>query len=131
VSRARLSIVFYSIYLAGFGAVTALMPNLVLMLAHQPQSTQIWVRLCGVLTFVLGAKELLNSRLEIAWLFQLTVYTRWFVATVITILVLFAHAPPILLVLAAIDYGAALWTQIAIRSDRRHNAASSELARPL
>jgi hypothetical protein len=43
------------------------------------------------------------------------------------VLVLLGIAPKIILVLAALDYGGALWTELAIRADKR-SAVSTAVA---
>jgi hypothetical protein len=119
VSRARISIIGYSIYLATAGAGIALVPNLILPIVGLPASDTVWARLAGCLAFVLALKGLQNSRYELVPTFQLDVYTRSFVATFLVVLVLLHIAAPIFLLLTAFDYGGALWTQLAIRSDAR------------
>jgi hypothetical protein len=119
MSQARLSIIVYAIYLATAGLVLALIPNVLLPLVGLPPTSEVWVRLCGSLAFVLGLKGLQNSRFEIVPMIQFDVYTRSLVGTFLVVLVLIGIAPPIFLVLSALDYGGALWTQLAIRSDRR------------
>ena len=119
MSRARISIIVYSIYLAIAGAGIALVPNLILPLVGLPTANQVWARLAGCLALVLALKELQNSRYEIVPTFQLDVYTRSFFATFLVVLVLLRIAAPIFLLLTTFDYGGALWTQWAIRADRR------------
>ncbi len=119
MSRARISIVVYSIYLAIAGTGIALVPTLILPLAGLSTANQVWARLAGCLAFMLAVKELQNSRYEIVETFQLVVYTRLFVATFLVVLVLLRIAAPIFLLLAALDCGGATWTHWAIRADRR------------
>ena len=123
MSKARVSIIVYAVYLATAGLVLALVPNVLLPLAGLPPSNEVWVRLVGSLAFVLGAKGIQNSRFEMAPTFQFDVYTRALVGTFIVVLVLLRIAPPILLLLASLDYGGALWTELALRADRRNARA--------
>jgi hypothetical protein len=120
MSRARLSIFIYSIYLASGGLAMAIIPNVILSLVGHPTTSEPWVRLFGALAFVLGAKGFNYSRLEIESMFQFDVYTRSFFASFLLVLVLIGYARPILLVWTVIDYGASLWTALAIRADRRN-----------
>lgn len=119
MSKARISIIVYSIYLAAAGVGIALVPNLILPLVGLPTANDVWARLAGCLAFVLALKELQNSRYEIMPTFQLDVYTRAFFATFLVVLVLLRIAAPIFLFLTVFDYGGALWTQLALRSDMR------------
>ena len=119
MSRARLSIFIYSIYLASGGLAMALIPNVILSLVGHPTTNEPWVRLFGALAFVLGAKGFNYSKLDIESMFQFDVYTRSFFASFLLVLVLIGYARPILLVWTVVDYSAALWTALAIRADRR------------
>ena len=120
MSRARFSIFIYSIYLAAGGLTMAIIPNVILSLVGHPTTSEPWVRLFGALAFVLAAKGFNYSRLEIESMFQFDVYTRSFFASFLLVLVLIGYARPILLVWTVIDYGASLWTALAIRADRRN-----------
>ena len=119
MSRARLSIVVYGAYPVTAGLILALIPNVLLSLVGLPEAHDVWIRLCGSLALVLGAKGIQNSKAEYAPGFQFDVYTRTFVATFLVILVLIRMAPPVILPLAAVDYAGAVWTELALRADRR------------
>jgi hypothetical protein len=125
MSKARFSIVVYSVYLASGGAVMAFIPNVILSLVGHPTTEEPWVRLFGALACVLGSKGLNYSRQDNTAMFQFDVYTRSAFATFLLALVLMGMARPILLVWTVVDYGAALWTQLAIWADRRAAKAAS------
>ena len=119
MSRARLSIIVYGIYLASAGVVLAFAPNLLFSLAGIPETKEPWIRLAGCLAMVLAIKGIQNSKQEIPELFQMDVYTRAFAGTFIAVLALTGIAPRILLLLSAVDWGGALWTQLALRADKK------------
>jgi hypothetical protein len=119
MSNARLSIVTYAIGLGAFGLIMALFPNLMLSVLHVPATTEIWIRLFGVVVFIVALKAFRFSHLENRAMFQFDIYTRSLFATFLLVLVLLHYAQPILLLLCAGDYGSSLWTAIALRADRR------------
>jgi hypothetical protein len=119
MSRARLSIIVYGAYLATAGAVLGLVPNILMALVGIPEDHGFWVRIAGILAFVLGVKGIHNSSAENPTFFRFDNFTRSFAATCMVVLVLSGIAPKIILVLAAIDYGGSLWTELAIRADKR------------
>jgi hypothetical protein len=125
MSKARVSIIGYALYLATAGLLLALIPNVLLPLVGLPPSTDAWIRLVGSLAFVLGIKGIQNSRFEIAPAFQFDVYTRTLVGTFIVVLVILHIAPPIFLALAALDYAGSIWTQLALRADARQKVRSA------
>ena len=118
MSRARVSIIVYGAYLASAGVVLALIPNVLMALAGLPEDHSFWVRMAGVLAFVLAVKGIHNSTAENATFFRFDNYTRTLAGTFMVALFLLGIAPKIILVLAALDYGGALWTEIAIRADK-------------
>ncbi|MFZ0306234.1 MAG: hypothetical protein WAL75_26350 [Terracidiphilus sp.] len=119
MSKARVSIIVYGAYLATAGLVLALIPNVLMALVGLPDDRGFWVRIAGALAFVLGIKGIYNSTAENVAFFRFDSFTRTFAATFMVILVLSGIAPKIILVLAAIDYGGALWTVLAIQADKR------------
>lgn len=120
MSKARVSIIVYGAYLATAGLVLALIPNVLLTLARIPDDHGFWVRIAGVLAFVLGIKGIHNSSAENPKFFQFDNFTRGFAGTFMVALVILGIAPKIILLLAAIDYGGSLWTALAIRVDKRN-----------
>jgi hypothetical protein len=120
MSRARVSIVIYGFYMAIGGLSMLLIPNLVLPLAGIPFDHGFWVRFAGLLCFVVGAKAIQNSAAEIPFVFRFDNFTRTFAATTMVILVVTGIAPKIILVLASLDYGSSIWTELALRADKRN-----------
>jgi len=99
--------------------VLALIPNVLMALVGIPEDHGFWVRIAGVLAFVLGVKGIHNSTAENAAFFRFDNFTRIFAGTFMVILVLLGIAPKIILLLAALDYGGSLWTELALRADKR------------
>jgi hypothetical protein len=124
MSRARVSIIVYSAYLAATGLLLALIPNVILALVRLPEDHGFWVRMAGILAFALGIKAIQNSTAENASFFRFDNVTRTIAATFMVILVSFGIAPKIILVFAAIDYGGALWTERALRTETRNPVRS-------
>ncbi len=119
MSNARVSIIAYEVYHAIAGAVLALIPNTLMALVGIPEDHSFWARIVGLLAFVLGVKGLYISSAENTSFFRFDNFARAFAGTVMVILVLSGTAPKIILVLAAIDYGGSLWTELALRADKR------------
>ena len=119
MSRARMSIIVYGTYLAAAGAVMGLITHVLMVIARIPDDHSFWVRIAGILAFVLGIKGVQNSTLENASLFRFDNFTRTFAGTYMVVLVLLGIAPKIVLVLSVLEYGGSLWTELAIRADKR------------
>lgn len=119
MSKARVSIIVYGVYLAGAGLVLAFVPNLLMSLVGISGDRCFWARIAGCLAFVLGVKGIHNSSAENATFFQFDNFTRTFAATFMVALVIAGIAPKVILALAALDYTGAIWTALAIRADKR------------
>ena len=119
MSRARVSILVYGTYMASGGLVMLLMPHVLLALARIPNDYSFWLRFTGVTCFAIGAKALQNSALDSPYLFRFDNFTRTFAATSMVIMVLTGIAPKIILVLASLDFGSSIWTELALRADKR------------
>jgi hypothetical protein len=96
-----------------------LIPHVLMVIARIPDDHSFWVRIAGILAFVLGIKGVQNSTLENASLFRFDNFTRTFAGTYMVVLVLLGIAPKIVLVLSVLEYGGSLWTELAIRADKR------------
>ena len=120
MSRARVSITIYGAYMAIGGLLMLLVPNLLLPLAGIPFDHGFWVRFAGLLCFVVGAKAIQNSAAENRSLFHFDSFTRTFAAATMTILVVTGIAPKIILLLASLDILSTIWTEIALRADKRN-----------
>lgn len=119
MSRAKLSLTVYAIYLGSAGLSIALFPDAMLPILGLPVTKEVWVRLYGALATVLAAKGYNGARLNLYSSMQFDVYTRTSFASFLTALVLLGICPRVLEIFAIIDYTGAAWTQWAIRADRR------------
>ena len=119
MSYARISVFYYSLYLAGSGAVIAFAPNFVLGLVGLPPTNEAWIRIAGFLALALGSKGVHNSQFENRAQFQFDNYTRGSFGTFAAVLVALDMAPPILWILVLPDYLGVIWTQLALRADKK------------
>ena len=94
-------------------------PNVLLGLFKYPETDEVWIRVVGMLVFLLGYYYYQASKNEIKNFFQWTVYARTSVLLFFIVFVLFDLASPILILFGAIDAAAALWTHLSLRSEKR------------
>ena len=78
-------------------------------------SAHVWVRMVGILALALGVGDVLAGRDRVASLIRWSVWRRLAAGIGIGLLVLLALAPAALLLFAAVDIAAALWTATAMR----------------
>ena len=104
-------------YVLTLGMLMILVPNFLLRLFLQPETSEIWIRTTGMFLLFLGYYYIASARAELTHFFQLTVYGRACVIVFFCGFVVFLSASPVLLLFGAVDLGTALWTQYALKKD--------------
>ncbi len=115
MSKSARSLFVFAIYLIFLGGILMVTPNTLMNLFGYPATSEVWIRVLGMLLFFLAIYYIHAVRNELAGFFQLTVYVRGSVILFITAFVAFGFAEPILLVFGVVDLAAALWTHTALR----------------
>jgi len=119
MSKSARSLFVFSVYLFVLGIILIVIPNVLLSLFKFPETNGVWIRVVGMLVFILGYYYFQASKSEIKKFFQWTVYGRTAVLIFFIVLVLLDLAPPILILFGFIDAVAALWTQLSLRSEKQ------------
>ncbi len=110
------SIQVFGFYLIVLGVVLVLFPNLVLAAFTIPLTTEVWIRVVGVLAFYLGIYYVQAARNGATWFFKWTVYVRPSLIFFFGAFVLRGYAAPPLLLFGVVDLLGAAWTAYALRS---------------
>ena len=109
----------FGLYLCITGTRLLLAPGLLLaplgLAVPSDVSAHVWVRMVGILALALGVGDVLAGRDRVASLIRWSVWRRLAAGIGIGLLVLLALAPAALLLFAAVDIAAALWTATAMR----------------
>ncbi|HEX4934199.1 MAG TPA: hypothetical protein VFV33_13510 [Gemmatimonadaceae bacterium] len=107
----------FACYLFVLGLLLLLAPNTLLALFHIPPTTEVWIRVVGMLVLFLGVYYTVAARAEcrpvLLWSARLRTSVFFFFAA----FVLAGLAPAVLLVFGVIDVAGALWTFGALRKD--------------
>lgn len=117
MSQSAFSLRVFSIYMFALGATLLIVPNMLLALFGVPETHEVWIRIVGVLVLNLGYLIFMASRHEFLPFFRWSVPARLFVPVCFITFVALGFAPPILLVIGAIDAAGALWTLACLRAD--------------
>lgn len=115
MSRAALSIRVFGFYLGLAGAALFAVPDAVLPLLGLETTPEVWVRLVGLLTFILGFYFLYSVRHQDVSFFRATVVACLIFFAGVTLLVLRASASPRLIAFGLVDLAGATWTWYALR----------------
>ena len=119
MSKSALSLFVFSVYLFVLGIILIVIPNVLLSLFSFPETNEVWIRVVGMLLFILGFYYFQASKSEIKKFFQWTVYARTAVLLFFIVFVLLNFSPPILILFGFIDAVAALLTQLFLWSEKR------------
>ncbi|HUR88645.1 MAG TPA: hypothetical protein VMZ74_06110 [Ramlibacter sp.] len=116
------SLFVFAIYLLLLGALLVLAPNFVLGLFRIAPTSEVWIRVVGMLVLVIGTLDALGSIAE------LQVYIRWTVGVRVAVFVfLCAFAvtglgPMVLILFGLVDFAGAMWTAWALRRNSQASA---------
>jgi hypothetical protein len=108
----------FGVYLAAAGVSFFLVPGLMLPLLGLAAPSEVWIRIVGLLTGILGMYFLYCARADQRRFFQATVIARLTFFSGVVALVLLGLAPPLLALFGVVDIVGAAWTQIALRGSR-------------
>ena len=114
-NAAARSLQCFGLYLCATGIGLLLAPALLLVPLGLAEPQEVWIRLVGILALALGASDVLAGRDAVVSLVRASVWRRALAGGAIAALVLLGLAPKPLLLFAAVDIAAALWTALAMR----------------
>ncbi len=114
-NAAARSLQAFGLYLCIAGVGLLLAPALLLAPLGLTVTDDAWVRMVGILALALGVGDVLAGREAVASLIHWSVWRRVAAGLGIGVLVLLGLAPAALLLFAALDIAAALWTATALR----------------
>ena len=116
MSKPAVSVFVFGIYAAGLACMLLIAPNVLLGLFGIPATTDVWIRIVGMLLLYLGGYYILAARTEAVAFFRLSVWLRMSVIAFFGVFVLLGVGPTALLLFGAVDFAMATWTWGALRN---------------
>ena len=116
MSNAARSLFVFGLYLFVVGPGFIFVPNLVLSLLGFPTTDEPWIRIIGLLVFVLGYYYVQAALHEHTPFFKATVHGRIAAAVGFVLFVILDLAGPMLLLFGAADFVGAIWTALALKN---------------
>jgi len=117
MNNARRSLFFFGLYMIFcVGAGFMFMPMFVLNIFGLSAGDDVWIRFVGMLASIVGGYYILIVRAEFDRFIPWTVGMRLYAAAFMVVIVLLGKIGPGMLLFAAIDAAAAVWTWLALRS---------------
>jgi hypothetical protein len=111
------SVYYFGFYLYIVGLTLIFIPNLFLQTLHLPETNEVWIRIVGLLAFVLGFYYHRMAAMNITAFFKLTIPVRITVFLAFIAFVLLNFTEPVLILIGAVDLAGAIWTLTALRKE--------------
>ena len=118
MSNSARSVFVFGLYLAVLGIVLLVAPNFLLGMFSLTSTTEVWIRIVGMLVLYLGFYYTQAARKEMTDFFRWTVYPRSTVIIFFAAFVLLGFASPPLILFGVVDLLGAIWTGLALRSPK-------------
>ncbi len=119
MSRAAFTVKAFGAYLIVLGAVLIVLPNVLLSVFGFPATTEVWIRVVGVVVFDLGLGYWFAAQADARPFFFATVYGRCFALVAFTAFALLGFISPMLVLFGAVDFAGGMWTLLALKAERR------------
>lgn len=116
MSRVARTVLYFGWYLVILGAWLALFPNTLLSVFGVPPTSEVWIRLLGIVAVIVGYFYIQAARHDLTAFFRLTLHSRPFAFVTFTGLVVLGLAPTPLLVFAVIELLGTAWTWRALHT---------------
>lgn len=117
MSKAGRSLLVFGVYLVALGLFLLIAPNTLMKLFGLPETTDVWIRVVGMLVILLAFYNIQAARNDVIHFFKWSVIARASVIVFFAVFVLLKWVEPILLLFGAVDLAGALWTHLALRQD--------------
>jgi hypothetical protein len=118
MSKGARSVFVFGLYLVVLGLVLLVAPNFLLEMFFLPSTTEVWVRVAGMLVLFLGFYYTQAARKEMTDFFRWTMYPRSTVILFFAAFVLLGFAKPPLILFGVVDLLGVIWTALALRSPK-------------
>lgn len=117
MTKSAQTVFFFALYLFGLGIILIVWPNWLLGLFDIPPTTEVWIRVIGMLTILLGCYYVSAARANWLPIIELSVKARASVPVFFAVFVVLGWAPAALLLFGGVDLAGAIWTWLTLRSE--------------
>ncbi len=117
MSKSAFSAKVFAVYLFIAGALLATVPNVVLSLLFIPQTSEVWIRVIGVIAFMIGIYAWVAASHEFKPFLVASVYTRFLVFVAFAAFAVLGLASPTVVLFGFADLAGGIWTYFALRAD--------------
>lgn len=119
MSKSAFSAKVFAVYLFLVGPILVVAPNFLLSLFLMPPTSEVWIRVVGVIVFMLGIYAWVAAKHELTPFLVASVYTRAAVCAALLIFAVTGLASPMIILFGVIELLGAIWTYLALKADAR------------
>ena len=119
MSSSAFSAKVFAVYLFLAGTVLVTVPNLLLTLLQIPPTPDVWIRVVGLVAFMIGVYAWVAASHEFKPFLVASVYTRFIVFVAFTAFALAGLGSPMIILFGLADLAGGIWTHCALRADAR------------
>ena len=115
MTPAAKSIYYFGLYLYVVALTLIFAPNFLLRTLQMPETSEVWIRIVGVLEFCIGFYYHRCGAANDLGFARLTIVARTLVFVAFVAFVILEYVSPVLVIFGAVDILGALWTWTALR----------------
>ena len=117
MSKSAKSVFIYGIYLATNGLMLLIVPDVLLNSLGIETTTEVWIRLAGILLMAIAVYYFLAARYELIVIMKATAFIRFSIIFFFTAFVLMKMVSSSILIISIIDFLGGAWTFFMLRKE--------------
>ena len=118
MNKPAFTIKAFGFYLTVLGLVLIFSPNILLAIFLIPTTTEVWIRVVGVLVLNIGVYYIFAALCEAKSFFKASVYTRAFVLVSFIAFAILGLVRPMIIFFGMVDFCGGIWTHLAIKAEK-------------
>lgn len=111
------SVLVFGVYLTLVGATLLIIPNLFLTVIGVANTSEVWIRLSGILLMALSVYYIVAAKHNLPIIFKVTVCIRCSIIFFFSGFVYLQMMEPVMLTFAAFDFLGGVWTYLAMKKE--------------
>ena len=119
MSKTVFSAKVFAVYLFTAGALLAVVPNVLLSGLLIPQTSEVWIRVIGVIAVMIGIYAWDAAAYEAKSFFVTSVYTRCIVFVAFVVFATLGLGSPMIILFGVAHLLGGIWTYFALKADAR------------
>ena len=111
------SVLVFGVYLTLVGATLLIIPNVFLTVIGVANTSEVWIRLSGILLMALSVYYIVAARHKLSIIFKVTACIRCTIIFFFSAFVYLQMMESVMLIFAAFDFAGGAWTYFAMKKE--------------